>query len=91
MKVVIFRTMAEKARGLQYISPIPPDTLFKFLNVSPGTVFHSRNVTEPFAIFFMNADSQVLKAEVMTPPNDTQEAPSGTAYVLEVKMGMIPV
>jgi hypothetical protein len=91
MKIVTFRTLEEKARGLQFLPVIPENTLYRFQDVLPGTVFHSRNVAEPFEIFFMGAGDIVLKAEVMTPPFQTEEAPPGTIYVIEAKLGVVPI
>lgn len=83
--VVIWSTPEEKQQGLQYMSPIPANKLFVFINVSPGTIFHSRNVTEPFYIEFVDQGGLMLKHAILKPPNDIIMAPPGTVYAVEAK------
>lgn len=89
MTVVTLSTLADKRRGLQFMPEIPTDTIYRFLAVSPGTTFHSRNVAEPFEIFFISADNQILSRCIMVPEDSVATAPAGTSYVLEAKPGTI--
>jgi uncharacterized membrane protein (UPF0127 family) len=89
MKTVVFETREQQALGLQYFSSIPYDTVFKFPGIPAGTLFHSRNVPEPFEIFFVSAGGALLKRALITPPLDTIEAPPGTSCVYEARPGVI--
>lgn len=86
---VIFRTPLEKATGLQFMKSIPKDTVFLFPDVAPGSEFHSRNVPEPFELYFMSEGDDVLHASVVTPPHETRRAPPGTYYALEARPGTL--
>lgn len=88
MKVVIFKTPEQKAKGLQHLIYVEPETLYVFENVTPGDQFHSRNVPEPFDIGFIDDDGVVLELWVhMQPPLARVTAPPGTAMAIEVKGG----
>lgn len=88
MKAVVFKTPEQKARGLQYLMYIEPETLYVFENVKPGDMFHSTNVTEPFDIAFIDDNGVVLELWVhMQPGIAWVTAPPGTAMAIEVKGG----
>ena len=89
MKLVTFSTPEGKARGLQFMRSIPEGTVYRFSDIAPGTVFHARNVPEAFDIFFMSAQNEILKRATMVPEHSECEAPPGTSYVLEAKVGTI--
>jgi uncharacterized membrane protein (UPF0127 family) len=89
VKTVVFETREQQSLGLQHFSTIPADTIFKFQRIPAGTVFHSRNVPEPFEIFFISAGGAILKKALLTPPLDTIEAPPGTSCVYEARPGVI--
>lgn len=89
-KVTIWRTIAEKQKGLQGVK-IPNDRLFIFTEVEPGTLFHSRRVLEPFDIAFVDNSGLVLKQATLMPPNDTIVAPLETAYAIETKAKTFPL
>jgi uncharacterized membrane protein (UPF0127 family) len=88
MRIVVWRTPAEQARGLQG-RPIEPDTLFVFPGVRAGGIFHSRNVLEPFDIGFLRADYSLIGYRTMSPERDVAVLPPGTACVIEAKAGML--
>ncbi len=89
MKLVIFDTHEEQAKGLQYLPEIPADVLYIFPFVAPGIYFHSRHVAEPFDIAFLGEDFTALKIAQITPPREGVVAPAGTAMVVEAKAGML--
>lgn len=90
MKIVDFATPEQKALGLQYFPWIPDDTVYRFMNVRPGTIFHSRNVPEPFEILFFSASGYLITRTTMTPPDQLVQAPTGTSYALEARPGVLP-
>lgn len=87
MNVVVFETPEERAMGLQYVSPIPPDTLFIFPDIRPGSLFHSQNVREPFDLAFLSMDDIILYKATITPEEGIAVAPQGTWKALEAKGG----
>jgi uncharacterized membrane protein (UPF0127 family) len=89
MRTVVFETREQQQLGLQHFSSIPDDTVFKFPRIPAGTVFHSRNVPEPFEIVFVSAGGAILKKALLTPPLDTIEAPPGTSTVYEARPGVL--
>lgn len=89
MKTVIFATPEEQSLGLQFLTEIPGDVIYRFPRIYRGAVFHSHNVPEPFEIAFVRADGYILKCILMTPPDSVATAPDGTSYVLEAKPGII--
>ena len=89
MKVHIFRTLEDQAKGLQYMSPIDPDTLFVFPLSYPGITFHSRNVREPFDLAFLSKDMVVLQKATIRPEAGTDTAPDGTFMAVESKAGKL--
>jgi uncharacterized membrane protein (UPF0127 family) len=89
MRIFVFRTVADKARGLQYRPFIEDDTLFVFHDISSGDIFHSQNVPEPFDIAFLDEDGEILISAQMMPPHDIIEAPSGTTHAVESKAGRL--
>ena len=89
MNWITLRTPAERARGLQFMKSIPANTVWVFLEVPPGCQFHSRNVPEPFELYFMGPDDQVLQASVVHPPKETRIAPPRTSYALEARPGTL--
>jgi len=88
-KTVIWDTPRDQERGLQHLRPIPDDVLFVFTDIEPGTSFHSRNVTEPFEISFVDRFGKVLEERLIMPPTETTTAPPGTAHVIETKEGVM--
>lgn len=89
MRVVVFVTPAEQARGLQYRRYIEPDTLFVFPGIPSKTTFHSRNVPEPFDLAFLDSNHNVLAKRMLTPTHDTMDAPEGASIALEAKAGWL--
>lgn len=89
MKTRIFESDAEIARGLQFMEPIPADTLFVFPGVPERAHFHSENVREPFDLAFVSEDDRVLYLQTLYPPYATATAPPGTAYAVESKEGVL--
>lgn len=89
MRVVIFNSQDEQAIGLQYRRYIEPDTLFVFPFIQAGSVFHSRNVPEPFDLAFLAHDRTVLWKGVIVPTDEVAPAPHGTAMALEAKRGWL--
>lgn len=89
MKTVVFETREQQRLGLQHLPLIPDDTIFKFPGIPAGTVFHSRNVPEPFEIWFVSAAGAILKKAIITPPLETIEAPPGTSTVYEARPGVL--
>jgi uncharacterized membrane protein (UPF0127 family) len=89
MRVVVFETPEEKAIGLQYRYPIEPNVLFVFPNTSPGAVFHSRNVREPFDLAFLSYDNTVLYAATIQPEEGIAVAPAGTWTAVEARAGWL--
>jgi uncharacterized membrane protein (UPF0127 family) len=85
--IVMYRTPAEKAKGLQHMAPIPPETLFVFPNTPGGQQFHSRNVMETFDICFVDARGEVLECATIVPPRETILTHPETFVVLEAKGG----
>lgn len=89
MKVLVFETLNEQAKGLQYLDSIDPDTIYVFPAVSEGVEFHSMNVPEPFDIAFLNDDYFVLMLVRMTPTRDRIKAPAGSSMAVEAKAGRL--
>ncbi len=89
MKLVIFDTHEEQAKGLQDLPEIPADVLYVFPFVVPGTYFHSRHVAEPFDIAFLGEDFKTLQIAQITPPEEGVVAPAATAMAIESKAGML--
>jgi uncharacterized membrane protein (UPF0127 family) len=88
MQVVVFETPQEQAQGLQDLPAIDPDTLYVFPNIKPGTVFHSRNVPEPFDLAFLSFDNRVLDQRTIQPTREVAVAPQGTWTAIEAKAGL---
>lgn len=88
-KTIVLETREQQALGLQHLPRIPDDTVFKFPRIPAGTVFHSRNVPEPFEIWFVSASGTILKKALVTPPLETIEAPPGTSVVYEARPGVL--
>lgn len=91
MRIVTFRTPAEKMAGLQNLPWIEDQTLYVFPETYEGAVFHSRNVREPFDIAFVGVDGTVLDLRQMSPPNDLAQAPEGSVMAIETKGGRCAV
>lgn len=90
MEVILLESGSEQARGLQDVTPIPDDTLFFFPNVMPGSVFHSRNVREPFDLAFVTAELHILEVWRVTPPDQVVKVPAGARAAVEAKAGVLP-
>jgi uncharacterized membrane protein (UPF0127 family) len=88
-KLVVFETREQQKLGLQHLPRIPLDTVFKFPGIPAGTVFHSRNVPEPFEIWFVDKTGVILQKALITPPLETIEAPPGTSCVYEARPGVL--
>ncbi len=89
MQVVVFDTAAERAQGLQGRPFIEPDTLFVFPHIRPGTVFHSRNVREPFDLAFLSFGNIVLEKHLIHPTEGIAVAPAGTWTAIEARAGWL--
>lgn len=87
MRIVTFATPEEKMQGLQHMPRIDDQTLYLFPNTYEGSVFHSRNVREPFDIAFVGVDGTVLDLVRMLPPKALAEAPPGSVMAVETKAG----
>jgi uncharacterized membrane protein (UPF0127 family) len=87
MRIIIFETPEEKMQGLQHMRWIEDQTLYLFPNTYEGTVFHSRNVPEPFDIAFVGSDGTILDLTRMHPPNALVQAPEGSVMAVETKAG----
>jgi uncharacterized membrane protein (UPF0127 family) len=90
LQVVVFETPQERANGLQHRPVIQDDTLFVFPATPQGSVFHSRNVAEPFEIAFLSSRLVVLSVHRVTPPVQTVVAPPESSMALEAKVGVLP-
>lgn len=89
MNIKILLTKAEQSVGLQGLLEIPDDTVYVFVNPSPGGHFHSRNVPGPFDLIFLSKWRQVISQSTLMPPNDIAATPPGTVYALEAKPGVL--
>lgn len=87
MKLHIFETEEAQAEGLQFLPRADPDTLYVFPEVDAGSVFHSKNVSEPFEIAFLSLDYLTLSVTLMAPPHATVQAPKRTAMAFEAVPG----
>jgi uncharacterized membrane protein (UPF0127 family) len=85
--ITVFSLPEEKAKGLQFMKPVPPRHLFVFADIAPGTIFHTRNVTEPIDIMFVSLGGEVLDMVTIVPPRGTIQAPPGTGLAVEAKEG----
>lgn len=88
--IIVFETPYEQTKGLQYRKEIEDDTLFVFPEVLEGTLFHSRNVQEPFEIAFITRDQYILEVWTIFPQEHTIRAPKGTSMAVESKVGVMP-
>lgn len=89
MRVIIFDSLPERMRGLQYRQYIEPETLFVFPGTHPGALFHSRNVREDFDLAFVAEDMTILAKETIHPEEGVLTAPEGTFMALEAKAGQM--
>lgn len=89
MRVVIFDTPDLMERGLQHRRPIEDQTLFVFPLVRPGTVFHSRNVLEPFDLAFISEEREVLVVRTIQPQIEILAAPPRSHMAIESKGGRL--
>ena len=89
MKLVVFGTVSEQARGLQYMDHIDPDTVFLFPAIREGRPFHTRNVQQPIDIAFVGQDTKVISVLTADPGKDDIRAPKGTAAALESVAGLM--
>lgn len=89
MKLVVFSTISDQARGLQYIDHIDPDTIFLFTAIREGRPFHTRNVQQPIDIAFVGKDTKVISVVTADPGRDGIKAPAGTAAALESVAGLM--
>lgn len=80
-------TPGKKAKGLQHMKPIPEKTVWSFLDVREGQVFHSQNVMEPFEIAFLDEVGRVLSLDTIVPQKAIIAAPKGAAMAVESKDG----
>jgi len=87
ISITVFSLPEEKAKGLQFMKPVPPRHLFVFSDIAPGTMFHTRNVTEPIDIMFVSLGGEVLDMVTIVPPRGTIQAPPGTGLAVEAKEG----
>jgi len=85
--IINLDTPEARAKGLQHMSYIAPETIWVFRDIKPGVIFHSRNVPEPFDIAFLDAGGKVLSVHSVEPPRGTVQAPERTAMALETKEG----
>lgn len=83
MKIVVFRTAEEQARGLRGMRPIPEATLFVFPGIKPGTRFTAEGVLEAFDVDFLDADYTILSTWQLDPGNDVVAAPARCALAVE--------
>jgi uncharacterized membrane protein (UPF0127 family) len=89
MKLVVWESPEDQARGLQFLPSIDPEALYIFLPVDAGSPFHSRNVREPFDIAFLNEDLVVLEVHRIIPEAGGATAPAGTLLAVEAKAGVL--
>lgn len=80
-------TAYKKAKGLQHMKPIPEKTIWSFLDVQEGQIFHSQNVMEPFEIAFLDDAGNVLSLDTIVPQKAIIAAPKGAAMAVESKDG----
>lgn len=85
MQIVVFETFEEQAHGLQHKPYIEDNTLWVFPYVSNGSVFHSRNVPEPFDLAFLDIELRIIGIWTITPPHEIIRVPRNTAMALESK------
>jgi uncharacterized membrane protein (UPF0127 family) len=89
MQIVLFDTPELMAHGLQHRRPIEDETIFVFPLVSPGNVFHSRNVLEPFDLAFISEERVVLAMRTIQPQVEVFEAPPKSHMAIESKGGRL--
>jgi hypothetical protein len=87
MKIHVFETLEDQEKGLQFLPHADPDTLYVFPAIESGSVFHSRNVSEPFEIAFLSLGYLTLSVTFMTPPHTMVKAPKRTAMAFEAVPG----
>lgn len=80
-------TPGKKAQGLQHMKPIPDKTIWSFLDIREGQIFHSQNVHEPFEIAFLDRNGKVLTLSTVVPQAAVIAAPRGAAIAVEAKDG----
>jgi len=89
MKLVIWESLEDRARGLQFMPAIDPETLYVFMPALEGETFHSRNVAEPFDIAFLDENFVALEISRVVPEEGTATAPAGTLLAVEAKAGTL--
>jgi uncharacterized membrane protein (UPF0127 family) len=89
MQTIVFGTKEQQALGLQWLPSIQGDTLYKFPRISPGAVFHSENVAEPFEIAFFSSEGYLLEMVLMIPDGSVAIAPARTSFAIEARPGVI--
>jgi uncharacterized membrane protein (UPF0127 family) len=89
MRIEIFDTPQKQEEGLQYRPSIEGDTVFIFPLIAAGSLFHSRNVREPFDLAFISKEGEVLLVRTITPPEETMVAPEGTWMAMESEAGLL--
>jgi len=89
LAITMFELPEEKAKGLQFMKPIPERRLFVFTGISEGITFHTRNVAEPIEIMFLSPGGEILERTTLIPPHETVVAPPGTALAVETKDGLL--
>lgn len=87
VRLIIFDSPDEQAKGLQYRQYIEAGTLFVFPGIHAGTVFHSRNVREDFDLAFVGEDMTILSKATIHPQAEVLVAPEGTVMAIESKAG----
>ena len=89
MKLVVFGTVSDQARGLQYMDHIDPDTIFMFPAIRADRTFHTRNVQKAIDIAFVGPDTKVIRVLTVDPGTEGIKAPRGTAAALESIAGLM--
>jgi uncharacterized membrane protein (UPF0127 family) len=88
MKIIILRTKEEKAKGLQGVKHLSPNTFLIFKDMGPGSVFHTKNCYINIDIIPVDAQGRILSI-ITAKPNQINIGPMplGTKHVIETKGG----
>lgn len=87
MRVLIWKSFEDQAKGLQHRPRIETDTLFVFPYIVERDLFHSRNVVAPFDLAYLDERMTVLRVRTLVPPKETDQAPKGTYMAVEAAAG----
>lgn len=91
MKILLFSTPEERARGLQHTSPLKEDERALFIEPEPRTVtIHNRNVDYEIIVSFYDKNGRLLKMENLPKFNGVvhQITENDVKYIIEKTAGL---